>query len=640
MATLMLAVSPPALAQAPVAQPADMQDGDDSEHVLIVVTGTATPVEYEKIGNTITVIGGEAIEARGIAYLQDVLREVPGVAVNQGGSFGSQTAVRIRGAEGNHVLVLVDGIEVSAIGSGEFDFSSLLANNIDRVEVLRGPQSGLYGSNALAGVINVITKGGDAPAFDAAVEYGSFDSRLARAGVTLGDRETFLSASGIYRETDGFSSAANGTEADGDRNLTLYLRGGARLDDRARLDATLRIVDKHTDTDGFDFSGGPLQGLAVDDDSFTNSQDWSGGLALTLEPADRWETVLTGAYLKRHAVNGFGTVESSGDEGYRRTLSARSSFGFDTPEFAEAAHNLTLFVEHEQEGYRNTFPTDPSQIAEQTRSLFGYGAEYRLDLFDSLFLRGAVRRDENDAFADATTYSLSASWVLGSTRLHASYGTGVTNPTFFEQFGFIPGSFVGNPDLLPEKARGFDVGVEQLLFDDRLLVDVTYFNSNLTDEIIDVYPSVENDLGKSKRQGVELSARWHMAGLDVGGSYTYLDATDPDGSNEVRRPKHQASFDVSGRFGPDERGTFSAGVIYNGAMLDNDYRNYFNNGFLLEKSRLDSYTVVRLAASYRVTDTVELFGRLENAFNETYQQTISYATPGRAVHGGVRVVIP
>src|SRR5690606_18236029 len=101
---------------------------------------------------------------------------------------------------------------------------------------------------------------------------------------TLGDRETFLSASGIYRETDGFSSAANGTEADGDRNLTLYLRGGARLDDRARLDATLRIVDKHTDTDGFDFSGGPLQGLAVDDDSFTNSQDWSGGLALTLEP--------------------------------------------------------------------------------------------------------------------------------------------------------------------------------------------------------------------------------------------------------------------------------------------------------------------------------------------------------------------
>jgi len=607
------------------------------EHALIVVTGTATPVSYKKIGNTITIIGSEAIEARGTAYLQDVLREVPGVAVNQGGSFGSQTAVRIRGAEGNHVLVLVDGIEVSAIGSGEFDFSSLLASNIDRVEVLRGPQSGLYGSNALAGVINVITKGGDAPRFDAAVEYGSFNSKFARAGVTLGNRETFLSASGIYRQTDGFSSAAMGSEADGDRNLTFYLRGGARLDDRARLDATLRIVDKHTETDGFDFSGGPLQGLAIDDDSFTNSQDWSGGLALTLEPVERWETVLTGAYLKRHSANGYGTAASSGDEGYRRTLAARSSYGFDTPGFAEAAHNLTLFVEHEQEGYRNTFPTDPSQIAEQTRSLLGYGAEYRFDLFDSLYLRAAVRRDENDAFADATTFSVSGSWVLGSTRLHASYGTGITNATFFEQFGFIPGSFVGNPDLLPEKARGFDMGVEQLLFDHRLLVDVTYFNSNLTDEIIDVYPSVKNEIGKSKRQGVELSARWHMAGFDLGGSYTYLDAEDPDGTAEVRRPKHQASFDVSSRFGSQDRGTFSAGVIYNGAMLDNDYRNYFNNGFQLGKSRLDSYTVVRLAASCRLTETIELFGRLENALDREYQQAISHGTPRRSVYGGVRV---
>src|SRR5690606_11476011 len=150
-------------------QPADMQDGDDSEHVLIVVTGTATPVEYEKIGNTITVIGGEAIEARGTAYLQDVLREVPGVAVNQGGSFGSQTHVRSRGAEGNHVLAPVPGIEVSAIGSGELDFSPLLAHNTVPGERLRGPQSGPAGADALAGLINVIPKAGDAPAFDADV---------------------------------------------------------------------------------------------------------------------------------------------------------------------------------------------------------------------------------------------------------------------------------------------------------------------------------------------------------------------------------------------------------------------------------------------------------------------------------------
>jgi vitamin B12 transporter len=638
-AVLALSVSPAALAQAPMAD-AGPADGAEGGHTLIVVTGTATPVAYEKIGNTVSIIGSEAIEARGSAYLQDVLREVPGVAVSQSGSFGAQTAVRIRGAEGNHVLVLVNGVEVSAIGSGEFDFSSLLASNIERVEVLRGPQSGLYGSNALAGVINVITKGGDAPTFDGAFEYGSFNSKLGRGGVTLGDRETFVSASAIYRQTDGFSSAAIGSEDDGDRNLTLYLRGGARLGDWARLDANLRMVDKETETDGFDFSGGPLQGLAVDDNSFTNSRDWSGGAALSLEPVGRWETVLSGAYMTRDAENGFGTLASSGDDGYRRTVAARTTYGFDTPEFADAAHSVTLFLEHEREGYRNTFPTDPSQAARQTRSLFGFGAEYRLDLFDSLFLRGAVRRDDNDDFADTTTFSLAGSWVLGSTRVHSSYGTGVTNPTFFEQFGFIPGSFEGNPDLTPEKARGFDIGIEQLLLDDRLLVDVTYFRSDLTDEIVDMFPSVENDLGKSRRRGVEVSARVHLAGLDVGGSYTYLDAEDPDGTVEVRRPRHQASFDASGRFGPDRRGAFSAGVIYNGERFDNDFRDYFNNGFVAGKTRLGAYTMVRAAASYRVTDQVELFGRVENAFDETYQETIGYAAAGRGVFGGVRLILP
>src|SRR5690606_35838708 len=119
------------------------------------------------------------------------------------------------------------------------------------------------------------------------------------------------------------------------------------------------------------------------------------------------------------------------------------------------------------------------------------------------------------------------------------------NPTFFEQFGFVPGTFVGNADLVPERAKGFDIGIEQRLLNDRLLVDVTYFNSELTDEIVSVFPSVENDFGKSKRAGVEVSARVHVAGLDLGGSYTYLDAQDPDGTDEVRRPKHQASFDVT-----------------------------------------------------------------------------------------------
>lgn len=643
---LLLTTSTVVLAQDPVAE-SDVDETTQPEGAAaevapntIVVTGSAIPVERQKIGNTLTVIEGETIETQRSAYLQDILREVPGVAVNQSGSFGSLTQIRIRGAEGNHVLVLVDGIEVSAVGSGEFDFSSLLANNIDRVEVLRGPQSGLYGSNALAGVINVITKGGDGPALDGSLEFGSFNTAFGRAAATIGDRETFISANAIYRQTEGISSAAIGTEPDGDKNLTLYLRGGAKLADIARIDGTLRFVDKNTETDGLDFSGGPNQGLAIDDDSYSNTKDWSGGFALTVEPIDRWENVFSVAYSNDDSVGGSGGFDTFGSEGDRLTLAARSTIGFDTPSFAEATHHLTVFIEHEEEGYRNTFPYDPSQEARQERSLLGFGAEYRLDLFENLHLRGAIRHDDNDDFEDATTYSLAGSWVLGSTRLHASYGTGVTNPTFTEQFGYVPGQFVGNPDLMPEKAKGFDVGIEQRLFDNKLLLDATYFNSTLTNEIISVYPSVENDLGESKREGIELTARVDLGSISFGGSYTYLDATDPDGSKEVRRPKNQASFDVTGRFGPEDRASFSAGLIYNGEMLDNDYRNYFTNGFVAEKSPLDAYTVVRLAGSYKLNDSVEFFARLENALDADYEEVLSYGTPGRAVYGGLRFVLP
>ncbi len=639
LALLMFGSSTMAMAQATTNAP------DESERLFkgdaIVVTGSAVPVEQYKLGNVITVLSAEEIEQKNPAYLQDLLREIPGVSVNQAGSFGSITQVRIRGAEANHVLVLVDGVEVSSVGTGEFDFSSMLASNIERVEVLRGRQSGLYGSNALAGVINVITKGGEGPVLDAAVEAGSYGSWLGRAAMTVGDRDTYGTISAAFRSTDGFSTAAIGDEADGDDNVTLYTRGGVKLSDAVRLDGNLRFVNKKSQTDGFDFSGGETQGLAIDDDSFSNTEDVSGSVSLTLEPVDRWVSVFTAAYSWGEMEGGYGKLGTWGSEGDRIKFSGKSSYSFDTPSFANATHSITVFADHEEENYRNTYPADASQVPTQSRELFGYGLEYRLDLANNLYLKGAVRHDENDNFADVTTFSTTASWVLPnkSTRFHASYGTGVTNPTFTEQFGYTPGTFVGNPDLLPEKARGFDIGVEQRLLDNRLLLDLTYFNSTLEDEIVSLYPSVVNDTGESDRQGVEFTARVDLGVINFGGSYTYLDATDPDGSREVRRPEHQASFDIGGAFGPEKRGQINAGLIYNGEMLDTDYRNYYSNGYMAEKGRVDSYTVLRISGSYRITDMIELFARVENLLDESYEEAISYASPGLSAYGGIRLTL-
>jgi vitamin B12 transporter len=622
--------------------PADAQDQappGSADEGPILVTGSAIPVARTKIGSALTVIERERIERREGASLHDILREVPGLAVSQAGSFGGLAQVRIRGAEGNHTLVLVDGIEVSAVGTSEFDFSSLLAANVERVEVLRGPQSGLYGSNALAGVINVITRGGDGPLLDAAGEAGSFGTVLARGALTLGRRESFLTASSAVRFTNGFSSARNGSEDDGDRTVTAYLRGAHRLSRIVRIEGSLRFVDKDSATDGFDFSGGPLQGLAVDDESYSDTRQVSGGLAVTLTPTRNIEAVLSGSYSDYELVGGFDDLAGFGDIGDRLKLGGRLTLSFDTGQ--ALGHGLTVFVDSERETYRNTFPVDPTQVSAQSRDLLGVGAEYRLDLWDRVFLKAALRHDDNSRFADATTYSLTGAWAIAgtATRLHASYGKGVANPTFTEQFGFIPGQFVGNRALRPETAEGFDLGVEQRL-GPAVLLDLTYFESRLEDEIVGRFPTVVNEAGTSERRGVEVSARADLGWLDVSGAYTWLKANDVDGTREVLRPEHQASLSASARFGPGERGRLDLGAFYNGGMFDTDYRDYFNNGFVAGKALLDAHLVARLAGSYRLTEMLELFGRVENLFDARYEEALGYATPGLSAYGGLRVIIP
>ncbi|MFC3099061.1 TonB-dependent receptor plug domain-containing protein [Alteraurantiacibacter palmitatis] len=615
--------------------PAAAQD-TAPEQEPIVVTGSALPVPAPRIGSSLTVIGNADIVQRGDADVIDLLRTVPGLAVSQPGGTGQLAQVRIRGAEGNHTLVLIDGIEVAPVGNGEFDFSTLLTGAIDRIEVLRGPQGGLYGSNALGGVINILTRGGDGPAFEAGIEAGSFGTAMGRAAATLGNRETFLSATAQYRRTDGISAAAIGTEADGDRNASLTLRGGAQMAPGARVDALLRVVDKRTQTDGFDFSGGPLQGLAVDDGSYSNTRDIAAGATLTLAPLEGWSTALSASYTFGRLTGGADGTDFFGDRGARIRLSARSAYAFASGG-GDAAHSITLFADYESERYRNAFPFAPEQIPVQRRSMAGLGAEYRVDLFDQLFLRASARHDDNADFADATTVALTAAWqLLGTgTRLHSSFGTGVTNPTFTEQFGFNPGTFVGNPDLRPEKARGFDIGVEQHVAD-WLLLDVTWFTATLRDEIVSLFPTVVNDAGRSRRHGVEVSGRMDLGWFGLSGSFTRLSARDPDGTREVRRPRRQASLDADAQIGA---GRIALGAVYNGRMLDTDFRNFFVD-FAAAKTPLDPFVLLRLAGSWRVSDRLEVTARVENLLDETYQQAISYGAPGRAAYAGLRVVLP
>jgi vitamin B12 transporter len=600
----------------------------------LVVIGSRVPTPQYKLGNVVTTLDPPVIESLGFQYGADLFRFVPGVAVSRSGGFGGNTQLRVRGAEGNHILILIDGIDVSAAGTGEFDFSSLLTGDLQRIDVLRGPQSGLYGSNSLAGVISLQTLDPEEGfSLRTNLEAGANDVRQGSLSLS-GGSERFKGRLSVLQRTSEFDVSVDdtfGPEKDKDENLTLSGKGSFIANDQLRFDLVGRFATRDTDTDGFDFNGGELQGLSIDDPSFSNTEDLTLGARATVN-------------LLEDRLNGLLSVERTDSEidgGSFGSESGRTRIALATTwqwrDLGRVGQRSTVFLEDETETFRNTVTFDPSQEPEQKRKLFGVGLEHRIDVGERLFLSGSLRHDNNDAFQDQTTWSTGISYRLpaAGTRLHASYGVGVTNPTFFEQFGFVPGSFEGNPDLVPEKSEGWDVGVEQTVLDGAMVLDLTYFDAELENEIQDVFITVINSEERSFREGVEFSLVYQpLPRTLVRGTYTYINSDDATGT-EVRRPMHMASLMVDQRFLAD-RLAVGASVVYNGEQLDNDFRDFFVNNFTASRTPVDAYTLVNLNVRFEVINGLDVYARVENLFDEDYEELLSFATPGRSAYAGVR----
>jgi vitamin B12 transporter len=630
--------------------------GSDTD--VVVVTASATPVEERKVGSSLTVVDGEMIQDQGYTYVPDVLRQVPGVAVNRTGPFGGLTQVRIRGAEGNHTLALIDGVDISSPDQGETDFSTLLSSDIQRIEVLRGPQSGLYGSNALAGVVNLITnRNFEGHYVNLDVEGGEMNTFQVQANAGVGAGRNYVSGGFHGLTTEGFDVSASTTaqgvpavglgghegDEEGLKESAFYLRGGVGSDN-FHVDGFLNYLNKDAELDGQAFSA-PIAGRTYDDASESSTQRLLAAGSATLSLMDgRWTTLFSASYLDE-TRRGRGTsfsglanlgvaLNPNGADATRTKGSIQSTYQFGADGFVSY---VTGFVEGKQETFQNAFPASAAQQPEQHRDLLGYGLQYRAEIADQVFLSAVVRRDDNEQFQDADTYSVSAAWAIPNigTRPHASFGTGVTNPTFTEQFGFNPGTFVGNPNLVPEEAEGWDVGVEQTLLDGRLVLDVTYFESTLEKEIFTAFGPAPNFLSTpdnrttdSDRSGWEASIRANpFEGLDIVASYTNLDATEPAGI-EVRRPENQAALDATWKVANTPL-QVNLGVTYNGDQTDTDFGTFL-------RTAQDPYTVVRLGASWQVNDNIEIYGRVENLTDETYEEVIAFQSMPRAFFFGVR----
>ena len=614
-----------ALAATPVI--ATAQDSEVTDLGEIIVSGGFTPVEAQKYGRSVSVLTSEEIEDRGITTVQDALRSVPGLMVN--GSGDSFTQVRIRGAEANHTLILIDGVEASG-GDSEYILSGLDTANIERIEVLRGPQSVFYGSNASAGVINIITKSGTVGTeYGGSAEVGS-DGYRASARVSSRTARGGISFSLAHDNDDGYDISGDGGEEDGIRRNTFQLKGDYLVTDRLKLGFNFRTSDERYDSDGASWSASDAASYIVDD--LTQFSDRDEQLAQVYAELD----TLGGRLQHRLSLErtDFDRSFNGGTPTETKTEAAKYllSFGLDGQRADQANHLLNAMLEWEED----SSSSNPA-FARETNSI---ALEYRGSFANGLDLQLGVRHDNNSVFDDATSWTASASYTFAGSgvRLHSSAGTGVVNPSYFELFAnstFGSTTYLGNPNLQPEENRSFDFGIEVPFLQGRGLVDVTYFDETLTGEIESYMVnattfSYRNQAGDSDRKGVELAASLEASEyLDLRLSYTYLDATNPDGSVEIRRPEHElllsATLDAF-----NGRGSVTADIRHVAGNWDSQFFGSFAT------AELPDYTTVDVAAQYELTDNVVLTGRVTNLFDEDYADVWGYAKRGRAAYIGVR----
>lgn len=597
----------------------------------ITVTPNRMATPERAVGSAVTVVTGEQLEEQQIRVVSDVLRQVPGVAVNRSGGVGDFTQVRIRGAEANQTLVMIDGIEVNDPAAGsEFDFAHLLAQDIERIEVLRGPQSALYGSDAIGGVVNIITRRGSGrPTATGSVEGGSFSTFRGHAAISGGDDTYDFLVSAVGLSTHGISSADEvwgNPERDGYRNGTGLVKFGARPHENVDLAFVGRYTRYMREGDGF------LGGIgAVDALEDARGEQIFGRVQATFRMfEDRWEHIL-GATRSDQTVDYFSNkAKTSSYEGDRTRFDYQSNLYIDSHGGA-ATHTLTFLAEQEREGV-----VVESAWSNLDRSIDSTGlvGQYQLGILDTLFLTAALRHDQNELFEDATTYRLTGAYNIDATgtKLRASWGTGVKNPTMFELYGYTQ-TYQGNPNLKPESATGWDVGLDQPFWDGNIVVDATYFDMRIGDLITGSGMTSINLTGESKINGVELGvAVSPLENLFVRASYTYTDGKDATGAELIRRPPHLASLDINYVF-LEGRANANLAIVYNGAQKDWFYDIFWSRHVVT----LPAYRLVNIAGSYKLSDNAEVFGRIENLFDEQYQEVFSYGTPGRAAYAGLRL---
>jgi vitamin B12 transporter len=603
----------------------------------LVVTATRTAQPIQKIGASVTVLTQSAIEASQALSVSELLAQTPGVSFTRNGGPGATTSLNIRGAETQHTVVLIDGVKLNDPSStqGGFNSGNLLVGDIARIEILRGAQSTLWGSQAIGGVVNIVTADPTVPFTSSIdVEAGARKTGSLRAGVGgASDKITWRVAGGYYT-TDGFSSYKLGKEKDGYQNSGLSGRFRVALSDTVSAEVRSVYSKGKNDFDGFN----------VDDAEFGRTEELVVYSGLNFALLDgRWNNRVGFAYTDtdRENYNPARAVPLTFDSaGKNKRWEYQGAFAISDK------WSATFGAESENARMRTRSPTVAQPLMPFRTGKVGVDSVYgqlQAEVVEGLTLTGGLRYEDHDTYGSHTVGQVAAAWAVneGNTVLRASFGQGFRAPGLYELY-----SEYGNLNLSPEEFDSWDAGVEQRFFGGKARASATWFHREADNEIrffscasgsttalcnpggtfrFGYYDNVQ----KTKAQGLELIGEVKpVDALTVTGNCSYTDAESDSGASKgkqlTRRPKNMGNLSVTYRW-PVKLSTTVA-VRYVGKTYNNDTNTQV----------VADYTTVDLRASYPISESLEVFGRVENAFNKDYQTILNYGTPGRGAFVGLR----
>ena len=608
----------------------------------VVVTATKTKANTLELANSITIIDSAEIENRNKENVFDLLKTVPGVSFTTQGPVGSLSNISIRGGNNANTLVLIDGVKMNLPSdpSNVYDFANLPVDQISRIEVLRGPQSTLYGSDALSGVINIITKKGNGkPLVNFLAEGGSYNSYKGAFGLSGSSNKFNYNISLSKTKTDGFSAAGEkygNTERDGYDGNNTAARFGFDVSKDTYLNFTIRYINTKAN---YDQHGGQFG----DDPTYKYSQEE------IVTRAESGFKLLKGFWDQKVGISYYKNIRKYNyDSTLNNPVSSRSLYDGRRLQFdwlnnfnISDGNKILLGVDGEFDQSassffsKSTFGPFESIIPKNTINIFGVYLQDQIKLGKSFFATAGGRYDNHEKFGSAFTYRIAPAYIFWQTgtKIKATIGTGFKAPSFF----YLYDAFFGNENLNPEKSFGWDAGIEQYFFSNGIAAGVTYFHNDFTDLIGFDENFKAININKATSKGVEFYVTADLLeNLNIKTNYTFTETKDesensPDkGLQLLRRPKHKVGFVTTYKF--LNKANFTVELIYVGKRNDKDFST-----FPASRVTLPDYTVVNLSAQYDVASWLTLTGRIDNLFDKNYEDILGYGTPGFSGYAGIKI---